>query len=181
MRRSREIVLGGVAVTVAIFLQLQFMGPAVMGLNVGLVVSYLAWLSGVYPKKDARRLGSLYLVGIAIQCLHLCEEYLTGFHTVFPEWAFGYRWSDRVFVSFNLVWLSVFVLAAWGVFNNVRLAYLVVWFFALIGGVGNGIFHPVLSVIWSGYFPGLVTSLPHFVVGVLLVIELVKRDGPSRT
>jgi hypothetical protein len=180
MRRSREIVVSGVAVMVAIFLQLQFMGPAVMGLNVGLVVSYLAWLNGVYPKADACRVGSLYLVGIAVQCLHLCEEYLTGFHAMFPEWAFGYRWSDRLFVSFNLIWLSVFVLAAWGVFNNVRLAYLVVWFFALIGGVGNGIFHPVLSVIRGGYFPGLVTSLPHLVVGVLLVIELVKRDGPRR-
>jgi hypothetical protein len=174
IRRFGETVVGGLGVTIAIFLHRKFMGPAVLGLNIGLVISYLAWLRGVYPKLDSRRVGSLYLVGIAIQCLHACEEYLTDFHATFPEWTFGYRWSDRLFVAFNLIWLCIFVLTAWGVFNQVRLAYLVVWFFALVGGVGNGIFHPVLSMIWGGYFPGLITSLAHLVVGILLVKELVK-------
>ncbi|HZS10545.1 MAG TPA: HXXEE domain-containing protein [Blastocatellia bacterium] len=174
MSRAIESLTGGVFVLAAILLHVRFMGVAMMGLNVGLVIAYLVWLS----REDGRGSGSskvlsIYLTGIAVQCAHFCEEYLTGFQTRFPGLA-GYRWSDGLFVAFNLIWLCWFVLAAVGGLYRVRLAYLVVWFFALAGGIGNGIVHPVLSIIQGGYFPGLITSPAHLIIGILLTRALVK-------
>jgi hypothetical protein len=58
----------------------------------------------------------------------------------------GYEWSDAQFVAFNMAWLAVFVLAGLGVYRRMQLAYLVVLFLALAGGVGNGAGHLLLSV-----------------------------------
>lgn len=173
---TRELLIGGIFVATAIVLNLKFMGSAVMGLNLGLIIAYFVWLF-VNPdlKPEQNRVGSIYLLAIAVQCLHICEEYLMDFHMKF-QGLFGYGWSDKLFVTFNLVWLFVFVLAAWGVLHQIRLAYLVVWFFAIVGGVGNGIFHPVLSIIESGYFPGLITSAAGLVLGILLIKELVSSS-----
>ena len=172
--RLYELMIGGIFVATAVLLNFKFMGSAVVGLNVGLIIAYFMWLFvSTDLKPGQNKVGFVYLLAIAIQCIHLCEEYLMDFHIKFPG-LFGYHWSDKLFVIFNLIWLFVFVLAALGVLHKVRLAYLVVWTFALIGGIGNGIAHPVLSIIRGGYFPGLITSFPHLVVGVLLIKELVK-------
>ncbi len=172
--RVNEALIGGLFVAAAIFLNLRFMGFAIMGLNFGLVIAYLVWLFvSTDLTLEHNKLGSIYILAIAIQCIHFGEEYFMDFHIRFPG-LFGYHWSDKLFVSFNLIWLFVFVLAAWGVLNQIRMAYLVVWFFALFGSVGNGIAHPVLSIIQGGYFPGLITSFAHLIMGILLIKELVK-------
>jgi hypothetical protein len=67
-------------------------------------------------------------------------------------------WSDGRFVTFNMLWLAAFVVAGLGVYRRVQLAYLVVIFLALIGGVGNGAPHLVLSAMYRRYFPGLITA-----------------------
>jgi hypothetical protein len=61
-------------------------------------------------------------------------------------------------VTFNMLWLAAFVVAGLGVYRRVQLAYLVVIFLALIGGVGNGAPHLVLSAMYRRYFPGLITA-----------------------
>ncbi len=173
MNRPFELLAGLIFVAVTIFLHLKFMGLAVMGLNVGLIIAYLVWMSGDDNKHQASgKVLSIYLVAIAVQCLHFCEEYAMDFHGKFPG-LLGYRWPDQLFVAFNLIWLFVFVLAAWGVLHQVRLAYLIVWFFAIVGGVGNGIVHAALSVRQGGYFPGLITAPFHLVIGVLLIKTLL--------
>lgn len=173
MRRRFELLTGAVFVLTAIWLNLKLMGPVVMVLNLGLVIAFFVWSFRFHDKNQARnRIVSIYLIAIAVQCMHVCEEYLMNFHIKLPE-LLGYdEWSGKLFVAFNLIWLFVFVLAAYGLLHNVRLAYLVVWFFAIVGGIGNGIFHPVLSIIEGGYFPGLITSAAHLVVGIVLIKEL---------
>lgn len=101
-----------------------------------MVLAYGVWVAAPL-RNDAGAVLPVYLLAIAVQCLHFTEEYVTGFQHQFPR-LFGDDWSDARFVTFNMLWLAAFVLAALGVYRRVQLAYLIVLFLALIGGAGNG-------------------------------------------
>jgi uncharacterized protein with HXXEE motif len=169
----RDRLLGAVCVIVALYLHFRMMGQATSFLSLGLVIAYGLWASVRWNNEPAAIL-PVYLLGLCVQCLHFCEEYLTGFQQSFPT-LFGVQWSDRQFVAFNLVWLSIFVLAALGVLNKIRLAYLFVFFFALIGGIGNGIGHLALCIIQQRYFPGSLTAPLCLIVGVTLLVRLLSK------
>jgi hypothetical protein len=172
MNRHYELLLGGLFVAVAVILNFSFMGRAIIALNVGLIISYIVWASNIFGNKlNHKRIALIYFIGVCVQCVHFLEEYITGFQTKFPAF-FGYQWSDKLFAVFNLIWLGLFFLAAWGVFRKVRLAYFIVWFFALIGEIGNGLFHPLISIVQKAYFPGLISSFFHLIIGILLIKEL---------
>jgi hypothetical protein len=141
------------------------MGPAIIFLSGGLVVSYGVWIAARW-NNDAAAVLPTYLLAIAVQCLHFTEEYVTGLQHQFPE-LFGIHWSDARFVTFNMLWLAAFVLAGLGVYRRVPLAYLVVLFLALIGGVGNGVSHLILSAMSRGYFPGLITAPFCLLMGII--------------
>jgi hypothetical protein len=166
---------GAVFVLIVLAAQTRWMGPAIIFLSGGLVVAYGVWAAAPW-KNDAAAVLPIYLVAIAVQCLHFTEEFVTGFQRQFPE-LFGIHWSDARFVTFNLLWLAAFVLAGLGVYWRVQLAYLVVLFLALIGGVGNGLSHLVLSAMYRGYFPGLVTAPFCLLMGILLLTRLFGRRG----
>ena len=138
-----------------------------MTVSGGLVVSYGVWIAARW-NNDAAAVLPVYLLAIAVQCLHFTEEYVTGFQHQFPE-LFGIHWSDARFVTFNMLWLAAFVLAGLGVYRRVPLAYLVVLFLALIGGVGNGVSHLILSAMSRGYFPGLITAPFCLLMGIILL------------
>jgi hypothetical protein len=160
-----------VACAGAILVQTAWMGPAAVGLDVGLALSFAVWVTR--PTSADAAILPIYLVGIFVQCLHFGEELVTGFARAFPAF-FGYAWSDARFVAFNVTWLVIFGLAALGVRRGVPAAFLVVWFFALVVGIGNGIMHMAVAAMRGAYFPGLVTAPAHFVVGVLLVRRLAR-------
>lgn len=166
----RDRVVGAILVLVVLAAQTRWMGPAIVFLSGGLVVAYGAWVFARW-KNDAAAVLPVYLLAIAMQCLHFTEEYVTGFQHQFPR-LFGVDWSDARFVTFNMLWLAAFVLAALGVYRRVQLAYLVVLFLGLIGGVGNGVSHLVLSATYGGYFPGVVTAPFCVLVGVVLVMRV---------
>ena len=119
----------------ALAAQIYWMGRPAAALSVGLIIAYFLWAAARW-KNDPAAVLPMYLLAIAVQCLHFAEEYLTGFQRQFPK-LIGDEWSDTRFVTFNLAWLAVFVLAAVGVYRRMPLAYLVVLFFALAGGVAN--------------------------------------------
>lgn len=169
------VVLGGTLVAAAIALSLLFMGPPVIALCGGLVVAFVAWLvfSSRTPGPDSR-VTVVYWLAVVVQVLHVVEEYAAGFQRQFPA-IWGFEWSGRQFLVFNLAWLAVFVIAGFGLVAGERLAFLAAWFMAILGGVGNGVFHPALSLRTGGYFPGSVTALLHFVIGVFLIAALVRR------
>jgi len=180
MSRNSELLLGGLFVAVAIILNFSFMGPAIIALNAGLIIAYFVRASNISDTHvKGKRILFIYSIGIVVQILHFFEEYSTGFQTRFPVF-FGYQWSDNLYVAFNSIWLFLFFLATWGVYKKVRLAYIIVWFFALIAGIGNGLFHPVVSIFQGGYFPGLITSPFLLVIGILLVRELTKKSVTVR-
>jgi hypothetical protein len=170
---ARDRVAGAVVVLVVLAAQTRWMGPAIIFLSSGLVVAYGAWAT-VRWRNDGAEVLPAYLLAIVVQCLHFTEEYLTGFQHQFPR-LFGHDWSDAQFVTFNMLWLAAFVLAALGVSRRVPLAYLIVLFLALIGGVGNGISHLVLSATYRRYFPGLITAPFCLLLGFTVLARLFGR------
>ena len=167
---------GALLVLTVVAAQTHWMGPAIIFLSGGLVVSYDVWITARWNDDPAPVL-PLYLLAIAVQCLHFTEEYVTGFQHQFPE-LFGIHWSDARFVTFNMLWLAAFVLVGLGVYRRIPLAYLVVLFLALIGGVGNGVSHLILSAMNRGYFPGLITAPFSILMGVLVLTRLFGRSLP---
>lgn len=125
--------------------------------------------------RDPRQVADLrrvFLAGVACQCIHMIEELLTGFHVLLPA-VFGQApWSVEFFVTFNVIWIAIWVLAAAGVERRPRLALFPIWFFAL-GMVGNGIWHPLLALLRQGYFPGLFTSPLVGIAGVVVMRRLL--------
>jgi Protein of unknown function with HXXEE motif len=166
----RDRTVGASLVLIVLAAQTRWMGPAIVLLSGGLVLAYGVWVAARW-KNDAATVLPIYLLAIALQCLHFTEEYVTGFQHQFPR-LFGEDWSDARFVTFNMLWLAAFVLAGLGVYRRVQLAYLIVLFLALIGGVGNGASHLVLSATYRGYFPGLITAPFCLLVGILLINRL---------
>ena len=156
--------------------QVLWMGRASTPLSVGLFIAYLFWVAGRW-KNDPATVLPTYLVAIAVQCLHFAEEFVTGFQRQFPK-LIGYEWSDARFVTFNMAWIAVFVLAGLGVYRRVQPAYLVVLFLALAGGVGNGAGHLLLSATQGRYFPGTATAPFCLLVGLALLIRLFGK--PTR-
>lgn len=114
---------------------------------------------------------ALYLVAVALQALHVLEEFRTGFHRTYPPLIGLKPWSDEFFITLNLAALALFVLIGIGVGYGLRYGTIVVLAFALIM-LANGVVHLVLAVRRRGYFPGLYTALAHLVVAVLLLQAL---------
>jgi hypothetical protein len=79
----------------------------------------------------------------------------------------------KLFVAFNLIWMSVWILSAAGLQRGHRMALFPVWFFA-IASIANGVAHPLLAVAAHGYFTGLITSPILGVFGVLLWVRLLE-------
>ena len=175
---SRDRVVGALSVLVVLAAQARWMGGTSTVISVGMVIAYLLWVATRWNNDPAAVL-PLYLLAIAVQCMHFAEEFVTGFQRRFPR-LIGYEWSDARFLIFNLVWLAVFVLAALGVYRRVPLAYLVVLFFALAGGVANGTGHLLLCASQRGYFPGAVTAPLCLLLGILLITRLFGRAGAQQ-
>jgi hypothetical protein len=175
----RDRLLGAAFTLAAVTAQHYWMGAATALLDTALVVAFLVWIAARWHDDPARVLPA-YLLGLAVQCLHFAEEFATGFQRDFPR-LLGYTWSDTRFVTFNLAWLALFLLAALGVYRRVRLAHLPVLFFALGGGIGNGAGHLLLCMRQGGYFPGAVTAPLCLLLGILLLHRLFTSRAAAPT
>ena len=149
-------------------------GPSVL---YGVAIVALGLTIARKPAKDSRGaidgIIGLYLIGIAFQCLHFTEEFVTGFYVRAPEFLGFVAWSSEFFVTFNLIWIALWLCGAVGIKKQMRIAYFPVWFFA-IGMIGNAIWHPLLCLATRSYFPGLFTSPFAGVIGLILVSRLLK-------
>lgn len=115
------------------------------------------------------------LAGVAFlfQAAHFGEELATGFAHRFPE-VFGLApWSARFFVGFNLTWFALWALSLPGLAARYRPALFPLWFLSL-GGILNGVAHPVLALVAGGYFPGVATAPLVGLAGGLLVWRLLR-------
>jgi hypothetical protein len=118
------------------------------------------------------------VVAILLQAAHFAEEAAAGLHQRLPELLGLNPWPFPFFVGFNLLWLGIWGLSAWGLAVRQPAALFPLWFLG-VACVVNALVHPSLSLRTGGYFPGLFTFPLVTVVGVLLLrrLFLITSDG----
>jgi hypothetical protein len=84
--------------------------------------------------------------------------------------------NTNVFVTFNMVAYSLFILGALGIYKGVKWPMIIVWFFTFGGVIGNSIWHPLLALKVGGYFPGLYTWFAYLIVGPILLKRLAVQN-----
>ncbi|HEX8070755.1 MAG TPA: HXXEE domain-containing protein [Pyrinomonadaceae bacterium] len=145
-----------------------------------MIVAFVCYLRTSYRAlPGVERVLPLYLLALALQFLHFTEEYVYGFHRRVTEIAPGMPpFSADVFVAFNMIAYALFLLAGAGLYKRLKFPMVVVWFFALCV-LGNAVWHLLLTLRVGGYFPGLYTSLPGWVLGPLLLRRLWTQDNDA--
>lgn len=155
------------------------MGRVTIPLVVTLAVCYGIWARrSEWPA--AKNIIGVYSVAVIVQFAHLFEEYRTGFYRAFPAVFGADPWSARRFLVFNFAWLTVFLIAGFGLVRGRRGAYLVAMFLAIGGGILNGLAHIALSIREGGYFPGAYTGVLALLVGSVLTYRLMLRPARVR-
>jgi hypothetical protein len=116
-------------------------------------------------------------VALAIQALHVAEEFSTGFHIRAPALLGLPAWSAAYFICINMAAIAAWSLATAAVASGRGNAMWsgLIWFLAL-AAIGNAVWHPAGSLIVGGYFPGTVTALPLGFAGFRLVRGLSARQ-----
>jgi hypothetical protein len=171
---ARARAAGAALVAAIAIAQTIAMGGAIAALDAALAISLALWL-GTAWRADAPRLVPIYLAGVALMIAHVAEEYATDFPRRFPAVLGAEPWPSRLYLAFNGAWIVAMLAAAAGVRRRAPVAYVVVFFFAIGGGVGNGVGHVLLAVDAGGYFPGLATAPLLFAAGVLVLRALYRR------
>lgn len=171
---AHDRVLGALIVVAGVLFQALWLGRAAALLSVALVVSYLVWLGGAWTAAS-RSLATTYAIGLLVFLAHVAEEFLTGFQRQLPALV-GDRWTDAQYLVFNAAWFAGFVVAGLALRQRHPLAILIVLFFAIGGGVGNGVAHLLLVVLQRGYFPGAWTAPLCLIAGVALLRQLLTPD-----
>ena len=141
------------------------------------------WLTGSRSLKAAdagREVLSPFVIGLVLQTAHFLEENSTGFRELFPARLGLAPWPSAFFLTFNLAWLAIWIVSAFGLRSGSRAALFPAWFFAL-AAMANGIAHPVLAWQTGGYFPGLYTSPLLGIAGVWLFTKLIGVTKRSDT
>lgn len=123
--------------------------------------------SPVEATKD--RIAASTALGFAtvIQSAHFAEEWATGFHARFPALLGLDPMPLSFFVPFNLGWIAIWIVSVPFLRLGRRPAFFAAWFIA-IGGILNGVAHPMMAIASGGYFPGLMTSPIIGLAGVIL-------------
>lgn len=96
-------------------------------------------------------------VTTSIQAIHFAEEALTGFPERLGALLGLPAMPMSFFITFNLVWLGIWVASVPGLRASRSGAFFAAWFLAIAGMI-NAIAHPLLAIAAAGYFPGLVSS-----------------------
>jgi hypothetical protein len=149
-------------------------------LSILLLVAFIVAGQGGRPLLTAGEVIPPACLTLALQALHVIEEFATGFHRRAPAMLGFEPWSPVYFVAVNLaaiaLWLLAFRALSLGRANRAWRTLL--WFLA-IASVGNAFWHPLVSLATAAYFPGTVTAPFLGVAGFLLARALTGR-GPGR-
>jgi hypothetical protein len=145
-----------------------------------MVVAFVCYLRTSYrgmPRVE--RVLPVYLLALAIQFLHFTEEYVYGFHERVTEIMAGMPpFNVNVFVAFNMIAYSLFLLAGLAMYKGMKFPMIIVWFFAIVV-LGNAIWHLLLTLRVGGYFPGLYTSFAGWILGPILLKRLWEGAMPA--
>lgn len=148
-----------------------------------MVVAFVCYLRTSYREMPrVERVLPIYLLALAVQCLHFTEEYIYGFHLRLGEVVRGMPpFEPNLFVAFNMIAYCLFLLGGLGMYKGMKFSMILVWFFAIAGVAGNALWHVLLALGARGYFPGLYTSLAYWILGPILLKRLSERGREVRT
>jgi hypothetical protein len=146
-----------------------------------MVLAFVCYLRTSYREMPkAERVLPIYLVALAIQFLHFTEEYVYGFQFRVTEIMAGMPPFDpNVFLAFNMIAYCLFLLAGLGMYKGMKFPMIIVWFFAICV-LGNAAWHLLLTLKVGGYFPGLYTSFPGWILGPILLRRLWRSESHNR-
>lgn len=168
--------LGGGFVLAAMIFQALWLGLPAIFLSAALVLSYWLWTSTSWHLHH--RLRAVFIAAIILFLGHAVEEFIYGFPAALPALFGRDPWSDARYVVFNSLWALIFAGAAVTLRPGRHLSILIVLFFAVAGGVGNGVAHLLLVLRLGEYFPGAWTAPLLLVVGIWL-LRLLYASGLS--
>ncbi len=157
-----------------VLFQAFWLGLPAIFLSFILILSCGLWLSTGWQVRPG--LQKVFGLAILVFLAHVTEEYLAGLQEELPALFDRAAWSGFRYLVFNGVWAVTFITAAATLRSNSRLPVLIVLFFAIAGGVGNGALHLLLVVWRGGYFPGAWTAPLCFGMGVWLLRLLYRRS-----
>jgi hypothetical protein len=166
----KEKVIGVLLVIFAICFNFWFMGWPTLVLNAGLLIALLIWAN--FNTYYSQKLLWLYVMGVLLQMAHFSEEFFTGFYKVFPLLFNGNPWTSNQFLIFNIIWMLIFLTSLIGTFKGFNLSFLCLWFFIIIGCIGNGVFHIGLTLLRQKYFSGTVTAILLLAIGIITIKEI---------
>ena len=149
-------------------------------LSILLLVAFVIAGQGAGAVLTAREVVPPACLTLALQALHVIEEFATGFHRRAPAMLGFEPWSPVYFVAVNLaaiaLWLLAFRAASLGRANRAWRTLL--WFLA-IASIGNAFWHPLASFAIAAYFPGTVTA-PFLGVAGFLLARALAGHGADR-
>ena len=147
-----------------------------------MVMAFVCYLRTSYREMpEAERVLPAYLAALAIQFLHFTEEYVYGFQFRVAEIMTGMPpFNINVFVAFNMIAYCLFLLAGLGMYKGMKFPMIIVWFFA-IAFFSNATWHLLLTIKVGGYFPGLYTSFPGWILGPVLLRRLWEGERTTQT
>jgi len=186
--RTRDAVLPGVMtlLLVAVFSYLSPGLSLIVTFVPAIILAYVCYLLTSFQQMpEPSRVLPVYLIAFGVQFLHFAEEFTTEFYTRWPVEVFNAApFELTTFVQINMVSYAAFALGAVAIYRGIRGPMLIVWFFTLMGVIGNGILHPIYPILATGefgYFPGLYTSTIYLILGPILCYRLweVRTDSSS--
>ncbi len=122
----------------------------------------------VAARRDA---ATSLMAAVGVQGAHFAEEAATGLHVRLAALLGLSPMRFSIFVLVNVALLAIWAASVSGLRSGHAAAFFAAWFLAL-GGLLNGVAHPLLAVASGGYFPGLVTSPVIAMAGAFLWIRL---------
>ena len=132
--------------------------------------------SPVEAAKERNAACTMLGLATAIQSAHFAEEWATGFHARFPALLGLDPMPLWFFVPFNLAWIAIWIVSVPYLRLGRKPAFFAAWFIA-IGGMLNGVAHPIMAIASGGYFPGLVTSPVIGLAGLVLWRRLLRATA----
>ena len=153
----------------------EVIGPAFLAIL--LAVAFFLAARGRSRCKEMRIAIPAACVTLALQALHVAEEFATGFHHRLPALLGLDPWSSVFFLSFNCAWLALWSLAI-GAIATGRLLFAarVALLFLALAACGNALWHPALSLATAAYFPGTATALALGPAGFILARLLLTTE-----
>ena len=164
------IPIGIAVIAILIFYLVSLKMPVVSIFIPGVIAAFIVYYHTYYRHTaEPTTVLPLYLVCLAIQCLHFAEEYIGNFTTVLPNQIGQDAYDLKYWLIFNMAAYSVFILGAVVIYKKKTAFMIIPIFFILIGVLFNPLGHIALSVYMGDYFPGLYSALLYLIVGPILI------------